>query len=322
MPSLHRSYVTLLFVLFFCSQGFSQMRKLYTDSEPENEVLKSGFYSPSEGYVAFRDWIGFTTDSGRTFTKKYITNTNVNFDVYTVNLTLGFGIEGVTALSRDSLFVYGDYGLVPAILFSSNGGNSFKLVFHSQYNANQLLTGIKDVVFQKNGPIGYAVFADRVLRTNDRGKTWTVPKIDDVSYFDNVQLIDEVNAIATSSYPSSYKIYKTSNSGEYWKEIYTPYEQWERKMTAVYFLTPDKGWITKKNIDRVGFTYYTSDGGTTWKLMNDGAAASFYASKLHFVNDSVGFALCEDNRVYRTTDSGKVWEKVPRDHSFHYLNSP
>lgn len=319
MPSLYRSYLALLFVLFFCSQGFSQMRKLYTDSEPENEVLKSGFYSPSEGYVAFRDWIGFTNDSGRTFTKKYITNTNVNFDTYTVNLTLGFGIEGVTALSKDSIFVYGDYGLVPAILFSSNGGNSFKLVFHSQFDNNYLRTGIKGLAFQKNGPLGFAIDADRILKTRDRGQTWNFGTIMERYYFNHLQIIDDKNAIVTSK-----DINKTSNSGDTWNIVPMP-PPYDRELNAVYFLTPTRGWFNATYdplYNPAGSTYFTNDGGTSWKLMNNTKAAPFVAAKMHFLNDSVGFALSKDNRVYRTTDSGKVWEKVPRDHSFHYLNNP
>ncbi len=80
----------------------SQLRQVYVDVNEDNDIRKISFYSPSQGYIAFRDWIGFTTDSGRTFIQKYITATNVNYNGYSnVNLTFGFGIKGVKAFNQD-----------------------------------------------------------------------------------------------------------------------------------------------------------------------------------------------------------------------------
>jgi hypothetical protein len=84
------------------------MGQVYLDGTPDNVIKKISFYSPSEGYVAFRDWIGFTNDSGRTFTKKYVTQTNVDYGLNNVNLTFGFSIEGVKAFSQNTVIVYGD----------------------------------------------------------------------------------------------------------------------------------------------------------------------------------------------------------------------
>src|SRR4051812_39870410 len=94
--------------------GNSQMRQIYSDLvSTSNDIRKLSFYSPSTGYVASTgapdDWIGFTSDSGRTLIKRYITNTNVNYNGYSVNLTFGFGIQGVKAFSQDTVIVYGDY---------------------------------------------------------------------------------------------------------------------------------------------------------------------------------------------------------------------
>lgn len=174
-----KGFLSLLTVyIFFLSPAKAQMRQMYRDADPDNNIYKISFYSPSEGYVAFSKWVGYTTDSGRTFTKKYITLSNVNYGSYTnINLTFGFGIEGVKAFDKNTLIVYGDYGLVPAILYSSDGGNSFKLVYHSQYNHMQLSTGIKDIDFLQNSNIGYAVDADRILKTTNKGLTWDVQAI-------------------------------------------------------------------------------------------------------------------------------------------------
>jgi large repetitive protein len=120
----------LSLVLLISNNASAQMRQLYVDNVADNQIYKLSFYSPSQGYVAFRDWIGYTSDSGRTFTKKYITNSNVNFNGYSVNLTFGFGIKGVKAFNQNNIIAYGDYGLIPAILYSTNGGTSYTLIYH------------------------------------------------------------------------------------------------------------------------------------------------------------------------------------------------
>jgi large repetitive protein len=92
-------YLLILAGFLFCMNDMhAQMRKLSVDAN-DNEVHKFSFYSPSEGYVAFTKWIGFTTDSGRTFTRKPITLSNVDYNGYPASLTFGFGIKGVKAFN-------------------------------------------------------------------------------------------------------------------------------------------------------------------------------------------------------------------------------
>src|SRR5260221_3282188 len=182
----------MLVSLFQCF-GFyvsGQLRQVYKDANEDNDLRKISFYDPSHGYVAFRDWIGYTADSGRTFIRKYITLTNVNYNGYAVNVTFGFGIKGVKAFSQDTIIAYGDYGLVPSVLYSTDGGNNFKLIFHSQYNPNVLRTGIMDMVFPQNGSIGFAIDADRILKTTDKGLTWTAVWYDQGRFFNYIEAVD------------------------------------------------------------------------------------------------------------------------------------
>lgn len=146
-----KTWFLLAAFVFLQVKSFSQMREIYLDTVvAENEIYKLSFYTASTGFVAFRDWIGFTTDSGRTFTKKYITTGNVDYNGYSVNLTFGFGINGVKAFNKDTLIAYGNYGFVPAILYSTNGGNNFKLIFHSLFDPTHFNSGITDMVFPAN----------------------------------------------------------------------------------------------------------------------------------------------------------------------------
>jgi hypothetical protein len=81
------------------------MREIYKDTDPNNELVKTSFYSRSEGYAGFTKWVGYTQDSGRTFSRKFITYSNVNYNGNTVNLTFGFTIKGVVATEKSNLFV-------------------------------------------------------------------------------------------------------------------------------------------------------------------------------------------------------------------------
>ncbi|HEV9037318.1 MAG TPA: hypothetical protein VGQ51_11875, partial [Puia sp.] len=122
-PSISmKALAGVLFLFVFChSPVAGQMRQIYLDPDSTNHINRLSFYSPNEGYVAFEHWIGYTTDSGRSYTKIYITPNNVNFNGYSsANWVVGFFINGVKAISKNILIVYGNYDLVPSILYSSD----------------------------------------------------------------------------------------------------------------------------------------------------------------------------------------------------------
>ncbi|MDF2188484.1 FG-GAP-like repeat-containing protein [Paraflavitalea sp. CAU 1676] len=303
--------VLLMATLLPLSSAHAQLRKVYKDeTEPDNEIEKISFYSPAAGYVAFRDWIGFTTDSGRTFIKKPVTLTNVNYNGYGVNLTFGFGINGVKAFDQNTLIAYGDYGLVPAILRSTDGGNTFLLVYHSQFDNLKLSTGIMDMVFANNGNTGIAVDADRILRTTDKGLTWNVVYTNANRYFSHVDAIDNNTFFAFSTRYTTSVYYRSMDAGASW----TPYMAPGGHLTSITFLTATKGWANAD--DKI---FYTSNNGSQWTQKNHATITPMSSHKMKFMNDHTGYALGELFELYKTTDSGRIWEKVPRDNDFTYL---
>ncbi|HEY1869986.1 MAG TPA: hypothetical protein VGG71_02955, partial [Chitinophagaceae bacterium] len=150
------------------------MRRIYLDgSGMNNNLRKISMINAAEGYFAFDLGVGFSGDSGRSITYRNIYPTgNVDYNGYTVNLTGGFQVSGVHAFSRDTFLLYGDFGQNPAILYSNNFGVSFTLIYQSQANTDHLTFGIQDMSFPQNTNTGYAVEADRIIKTTDRGKTW------------------------------------------------------------------------------------------------------------------------------------------------------
>ena len=311
----------LLTILLIINISEGQMRQIYSDlSSTNNEIKKISFYSPSSGYIAStghsEDWVGFTSDSGRTIIKRPITLGNVNYNGYSVNLTFGFSIRGVKAFNRDTLIAYGDYGWVPAILYSNNGGLSFLLVYHSQFNPLQLYGPVADMIFPQNNNIGYAVDADRILKTTNHGLSWTAIRTDPGSFFENIEAIDNNNVYTFSKEYLSSKLLKTTNGGTSWQQLTIP----GPTINHANFLTANKGWLNIRDNNDSLRLYYTSNGGVSWSQKNNALATPFFCNKMKFVNDSTGFAISGLFDTYKTTDSGKVWQPLPRDNNFSYLN--
>ncbi|MDB5147869.1 MAG: hypothetical protein JWQ57_1889 [Mucilaginibacter sp.] len=311
--NLPKPFFIIVFVLAFSliwKTGYAQFRQLHVESA-ENDIHKISFYTPAEGYVAFTQFIGFTADSGRTFTERTITNTNVNFNGNSVNLTFGFEIMGVKAFSRNKVIAYGNYGLIPAILYSTDQGQTFKLVFHSQYNQTTVPhSGITDMVFPSNGQIGYAVNADQILKTTDGGQTWQESLGAENKMFTSLQALDDNHVYAFSSYIGQ-NMFATANGGADWTHLEGPENT---AISSLFFISPTKGLLNTKS----GGTYITNDSGVHW--VSNLPVFPFTATKMLFVNDNTGYALTDGYEIYKTTDAGRIWEKLPRNNAYTYLN--
>jgi photosystem II stability/assembly factor-like uncharacterized protein len=313
------AFTLILFFSLFIEKVSGQMRRIFLDADQDNSIKKISFYNPAQGYVAFEKWIGYTSDSAHTFTKKYITLANVNYNGYSVNLTFGFGVNGVKAFDQNTILVYGHYGLVPAILSSVDGGNTFKLIYHSQYNPLQFHTGITDMIFPENGAVGYAVDADRILKTTNQGQTWSVSAVSPLQYFDKLEAVDNnfVFAISTDFYTGV--IFKTNNAGAGWQTVTLPFVPGGGHITAAYPLTASTAWLNLKDNNNKYYIYKTTNGEASWILQNNIDATSFGTDKMKFTDNNVGYALVGQNEVYKTTNSGAIWEPIPRDNNYTYL---
>lgn len=278
----------------------AQFNQVFVESDMENEVLNASFYTANDGYVAFTKWLGVTHDGGKTFIKKPIEYGNVDWGSNPVSLTFGFGFKGVRAFDANNIIVFGEFGGVPSILTSANGGNTFKLVFWSKIGTFDFNDGILDMTFPGNGAVGYAVDPDRVLKTTNKGQTWSVVMQSKGSKFQKVKSTGVNNNIFIHS---ATKLYKSANGGSSWIQLSIP----AGTIRCADFLNPNEGWI---NIgSETNSIYYSSDAGDTWTIKLNPSIASFHFNDLKFVDSKTGYAAGFAN-VYKTTDSGKIWEKL------------
>jgi photosystem II stability/assembly factor-like uncharacterized protein len=313
-----RTAFVVLMLFLLSGPAFGQLREIYLDADSSNAINKLSFFSPNEGYVAFTKWIGHTTDSGRTFTKLYITNTNVNYNGYSVNLTFGFEIAGVKAFNAATLIAYGDYGLVPAILYSSNGGTSWTLVFQSQYSPTDFNGGITDMLFPLNDNNGYAIDADRILKTTNGGQSWAVVATYPNSFFNHLEAVDDNTVFAMSTGSQTPTLLETTNGGNSWQTVTFPYVS-GGVMTYTYFLNATTGWMSLYDPSYNLYFYQTTNGGASWALLNNLAATPFNCGKMHFTDANTGYALVAPFQVYKTLNGGALWEPLSRNNQFTYL---
>lgn len=320
---LYRYLIALTFSLLFI-EAASQMRHIHSNLSVEgNNIKRISFYNSSSGYIAStgtpNDWIGYTTDSGRTLIKRAITLTNVDFGSYSVNLTFGFMIEGVVAFDANNLLAYGNYGYVPAILKSINGGLTYQLVYHNPIGPN-IFSSLFNMVFPQNNQTGYAVDGFNILKTSNGGATWTRVYTGSTFSLGQLDAIDDNTVFAFSDDESATaptgKLIKTMNAGNSWTQINTP----DSRIYAADFISTDKGWLNVYlNADSL-LIYYTSNSGLTWIKKNTAAVNPIGFHRMHFIDDSTGFGVANLFYTYKTSDSGRVWEPLPRDNSFNYLN--
>ncbi len=321
---MHQKFLIALILSLLFIQANAQLRQIHSNLSIEgNNIKRISFYTPSTGYIAStgnpHDWIGYTTDSGRTLTKREITLTNVDYGTYSVNLTFGFMIEGVVAFDANNVLAYGNYGYVPAILKSSNGGLSYQLVYHNPIGPN-IFSSLFNLVFPQNNQTGYAVDGYNILKTTNGGTTWTRVYTGSTFSIGQLDAIDNNTVFAfsddESATASTGKLIKTTNAGNSWTQLNTP----DNRIYAADFLTPEKGWLNVYlNADSL-LIYYTSTGGVTWTKKNMAAVNPIGFHRMHFVDDSTGYGVANLFYTFKTSDSGRIWEPLPRDNSFNYLN--
>ncbi len=310
-------HILCSFVFLFSSLfSFSQFREKYLGTNVNDPIYGISFLSPSTGFVAFNASIGFTTDSGATYVQHTINTANTDYNGYSVNITFGFDIRGVKAFSKDSLLVYGNYGEEPSILFSSNQGQNWKLIFHRDFNARAIIPnqGITDMTFPGNGNIGYAVQNEEVVRSTDRGQTWNTVLSLPYAALQKLSFSTVTDGFACGG----IYVYKTSD-GTDWSYVRVPANDGENSaMNNVAFTTPYNGYLLDNTYKTLSYTY---DGGSNWFVQNNVDLIPLSGNDMYFTNDSTGFiASVLGYTVSKTTDYGKTWEPCKKANDYQYLN--
>ncbi len=176
----------------------------------------------------------------------------------------------------------------------------------------------------QSGPqqIGFVGTESELFRTTDAGQHWKSVWDSGQSYLDyyvtDICFKDSMTgwfSVINDYGTSGDACYRTTDGGVTWKRLSVPHTLYgaetlcyipltKRLLLSVVDTLGDSIW---------GGTLYSTDDGTTWKIL-----VPLYSDGFSFFNDSIGIASAFDNsnsfesarELMRTTDGGITWERL------------
>jgi photosystem II stability/assembly factor-like uncharacterized protein len=152
-----------------------------------------------------------------------------------------------------------------------------------------------------------------IYYSEDGGKIWEKRGIER-SNADLNQLFFVSNKMGWACSGPNGGIYKTEDSGKTWQKQNVSIVQ--PTLYSIYFIDENEGWAAgRSSVDGKGLSsntqgllLHTGDGGNTWERIELQEKDIYYQS-VHFSTPEHGW-LISNEKVYRTNDKGKSWEKV------------
>lgn len=203
-------------------------------------------------------------------------------------------------------------------------------------------------IYFVNRKLGFALCeSGSIYRTSNGGLTWQAQNVGRGFKFNEIQFIDSSHGWITGfgvDY-TSYLLLRTDDGGQSWRSLAAPsvigpdafsfvnkLEGWaidaQNNIThsrdggvtwtvqlrassdhwySIYFINDHEGWIGGSGI------LHTADGGVTWnrQAIPFEPGSSNPITKLLFTDAQTGWAL-EQYNIYRTTDGGNQWMRIPK----------
>ncbi len=243
---------------------------------------------------------------------------------------------------RDIIFVDENEGWVctgaKKIFHTPDGGATWE----TQYLPGQYLSTAS--IFFINAETGWACGSyDRIFKTVNGGATWlTVHSgyYTEATYLEDIEFYDENHGIAVGGYivgNDTAVILTTQDGGQNWNKKTFPNH---KRLKKAYFLSGN----TIVAVGVYGVVFRTTDGGETWTTQDIGSSLSdvyffdemngialgsykvmhthdggisweegAYLSADHFTfKGSTGYAVNYQSDIYKTVDSGYVWNRISK----------
>lgn len=188
--------------------------------------------------------------------------------------------------------------------------------------ANQLFT-----VSTVSSNVGWAAGAGpTVIRTSNGGVNWlsaTGSGITGAVY--NIWGIDANNALCTST-PSATFIWKTSNGGTTWTQVYT---QAGGFINAIQMISPTEGYAVGDPVSGKWTVLKTSDGGNSWARMAtepiQAGTEAGWNNSFQIEGTNMWFGT-GSSTVYHSSNLGLTWSGSPtkstvNTYALHFNNS-
>lgn len=174
--------------------------------------------------------------------------------------------------------------------------------------------------------IGFVVgYNGDIYKTTDSGTTWRKLNPGTTLHLHSVCFINEnigfvssqtMDGCLDADCDKGSVLLKTINGGDTWTKTFFPDYI---RILSLKFFDPMNGIaiIHKKDIpaSRDEYVATTSDGGSTWNLLDLGIKP--YSSALFFV-DNLVFAAGENNQIFKSSDHGQSWETIETPIELNY----
>ncbi len=146
-----------------------------------------------------------------------------------------------------------------------------------------------------------------ILKTTNGGYNWLRSKTEKGNYT-RIQFINNQTGYVCGQIQTNAVIYKTTNQGLTWTNLFIPQLIIVNDM---YALNEDTIWFVDR-FSLEGGVFRTTNGGTSWQLQWAGGASN--PNRIYMFNKDFGFqtsATSPDSWLLRTTNSGVNWNTVP-----------
>ncbi len=188
---------------------------------------------------------------------------------------------------NDSSFILG--GDAGVIMKTENGGTNWNL---KNLSIDNDIYSINDIYFA-NPNTGYACGALKngigfVYKTTDGGYYWNILPISNIETTKVVFFLNP--SLGWVSNDTSYFI--TTDGGNTWQSNSLPILE----VKNIVFMNAQIGFMSGTGIVK------TTDGGNTWKKVCNAGV-----KKIYIYDFLLGWAITEQNILYRTTDGGETW---------------
>jgi len=276
------------------------------------------FVNPDTGWaVGMNGAIIITTDGGKNWLdRSFPTNTHLfRLDSYNGQVVIISGHEGIILRSSDGgenweeiesgvttrLFtvqmmndtVGWIVGLNGTLLKTIDSGISWQKVTIQGYSELDYFS----LEFFDNST-GYIICNNgQILKTNDGGEKWELQITGDPDELHDIKTFSRERAVTGGI---SGEMYYTTNGGDSWIQAITSLPS---TVNSIAFVDDTLGY-TIGTIDNL--THITTDGGITWNWSWNNFGEQF----ITFVNDSVGYNVGSEMKIFKTIDKGNMWKPL------------
>ena len=233
-----------------------------------------------------------TTDGGESWSLKFMSGTlysgHVTSEINFMNDTTGFAIGG-----------FGE------ILKTTDGGDTWFQADTFQW-ANRFHRVSPNTAYITNHIPGVW------MKTTDGGETWVTennPFGNPGEYITDMKFLNESAAIAAlyTEYEGTCKLYKTTNAGETWTEVYTT--SWDLTVNKFDFFDELNGIALCWSLQYHSSILITNDGGNTW-IESEDPIGWQNMNVTRYYDQNIILAAGSNGFLYKSTDAGMTWSEL------------